>query len=310
MKNRQRMPDFLGIGGARCGSTWLYCNLQAHPELWLPPVKELHYFTRSLDYQTPSYLASDRLWERAISRKPYNRGWRRRALKDLAGALSGNLHTIPWILKYYFGRPSDAWYASLFRAGRNRLCGEITPGYALLKVQDIARVRKLMPDAKVLLMLRNPVDRLWSHYRMDFMSEDEFKRLLRGQELDPRGDFLSILANWESVFPPEQMFIGFYDEIQANPVGLLTAVHQFLGVDASAERIPASLFERVYAGPTKSMPAEIRLALTEKYLAQITGLSERFGGHATKWLEAARATLAGRVDPPEGTVRGGAPRAA
>lgn len=37
-------PHFIGIGAARTGSTWLYHLLWPHPELWLPPIKELHYF--------------------------------------------------------------------------------------------------------------------------------------------------------------------------------------------------------------------------------------------------------------------------
>ncbi len=38
------LPDFLGIGAPRTGMTWLYENLRRHPEVWLPPIKEIHYF--------------------------------------------------------------------------------------------------------------------------------------------------------------------------------------------------------------------------------------------------------------------------
>lgn len=37
-------PDFIGIGAPKAGTTWLYYQLKDHPDLWLPPVKELHYF--------------------------------------------------------------------------------------------------------------------------------------------------------------------------------------------------------------------------------------------------------------------------
>ena len=39
-----RLPDFLCIGAQKSGTTWLYHNLKQHPQVWLPPVKELHYF--------------------------------------------------------------------------------------------------------------------------------------------------------------------------------------------------------------------------------------------------------------------------
>ena len=37
-------PDFLCIGAQRSGTTWLYQNLRRHPEIWMPPAKEIHYF--------------------------------------------------------------------------------------------------------------------------------------------------------------------------------------------------------------------------------------------------------------------------
>ena len=39
-------PDFLVIGGQKCGTTWLQDNLEQHPQIWLPPTKEVHYFDR------------------------------------------------------------------------------------------------------------------------------------------------------------------------------------------------------------------------------------------------------------------------
>jgi len=39
-----KLPTFLGIGAPRAGTTWLHANLKKHPEIWLTPVKEIHYF--------------------------------------------------------------------------------------------------------------------------------------------------------------------------------------------------------------------------------------------------------------------------
>ena len=38
-------PDFLGIGTTRSGTTFLHHHLRAHPRVWLPPQKELHYLS-------------------------------------------------------------------------------------------------------------------------------------------------------------------------------------------------------------------------------------------------------------------------
>ena len=58
--DRRKTPSFLGIGTARAGTTWLHANLRRHPEIWLPPLKELHYF----DLQRPGA---------GVSRSPISR---------------------------------------------------------------------------------------------------------------------------------------------------------------------------------------------------------------------------------------------
>ena len=36
-------PDFLCVGAQKAGTSWLYRQLEPHPDFWMPPVKELHY---------------------------------------------------------------------------------------------------------------------------------------------------------------------------------------------------------------------------------------------------------------------------
>ena len=44
MKNGACLPDFIGIGAQKAGTTWLGHNLQLHPDVWMPRNRELHYF--------------------------------------------------------------------------------------------------------------------------------------------------------------------------------------------------------------------------------------------------------------------------
>ena len=60
-------PHFLGIGAARAGTTWLSEQLNAHPDVWIPAIKELHYFTRSSRYVGPSQLADGSIVQRLFS---------------------------------------------------------------------------------------------------------------------------------------------------------------------------------------------------------------------------------------------------
>jgi len=53
-------PDFVGIGAQKAGTTWLGHNLQLHPEIWMPGIKELHYFNERINDPKDSIAA---LWQ-------------------------------------------------------------------------------------------------------------------------------------------------------------------------------------------------------------------------------------------------------
>jgi hypothetical protein len=135
-------PDFLGIGAARAGSSWLYAVLERHPALWLPPVKELHYF------------------DNLRHNKRHYRFLRMR----LAAGLGGGRRLSLWDARYFLGRRSDEWYCRLFDPGRRRglITGEITPAYSVLDERLLARIRALNPQVKLIFCMRDPVVRTWS----------------------------------------------------------------------------------------------------------------------------------------------------
>lgn len=291
-------PDFLGIGGTRCGTTWLYEALRVHPQLWLPPVKELHYFDRSPAYHSPSHLAAASLRDRLLADEAQHREWRHEAARDLLRA-PAHPRSLPWKARYYLGAPDDAWYRSLFLPGRGKVSGEITPSYAFLSRADVAHVHELAPNARILYVLRNPVERMWSGYRRQGLTDAQIRRRLDQPSIGRRADYLSALATWGSVYPARQIHVDFYDGIAADPVGLLTRVFQFLGVEASARVIPQSITRRTNAAPARPMPEDVRLALTRRYLPLMRELSARFGGHADSWLAVAHDVLARHAGHPE-----------
>ena len=104
-----RLPDFLGIGVQRGGTTTLQRLLEQHPGAFLPAAKELHYFS----------------------------------------------------LLYALG---DDWYRKQFTgATPDQRCGEITP-YYLFHPAVPARIQALLPQARLIVLLRDPVERALSQY--------------------------------------------------------------------------------------------------------------------------------------------------
>jgi hypothetical protein len=290
------MIDFLGIGAQKAGTTWLWAQLRRHPRIWMPPAKELHYFDRALHYPSPSFLATTRLRDRLRGKTAHDRQFRRMAWAQIRQALlRREWRTLRWNLRYFLGDCDDCWYASLFAQGQGAVCGEITPSYSILESADVARVRALVPQVKILFLIRNPIERAWSQLRFEWtrgrLPETADLAEIRAFLDDPaqilRSDYTRTLDTWEAHFPRAQIFTGFYDDIAACPDRLLAKVLDFLGL----EPIPAQ-GERVNVSIERPMPREIARQLAEKYLGELQRLSSRLGGHAETWRREAECVLA------------------
>ncbi len=289
-------PDFIGIGAQKAGTTWLHRNLQAHPEVWMPPIKELHYFDEKAELEDGfvSRLRGDRpadtRWRRQI------RGRFRRPLERLSS------RELAWDLRYFFGRPNDGWYASLFEPGRGKVTGEVTPDYAILGKEGVARVHGLMPDAKIVFMMRNPVERPWSVMNMGLRirgksSEDvpikNFRRQVKNRRVRRMTDYLQTLETWGAFYSEDQIFVGFLEDIHFFPEETLRGLYRFLEIDPSVAS--GVIRERVHTGSVTTMPSWLAVHLARTYREDTKHLEERFGGYASFWRFCAERLIA---DPP------------
>lgn len=294
--------DFLGIGAQKAATSWLWQNLRQHPHIWLPPRKELHYFDRSPIYPSPSFLASTNLVDRLLGSELHNKHFRKQGIAELGKAvMSRDLKKIRWNLRYYFGTYHDDWYVSLFKEGAGKLKGEITPSYSMLNLEDVKHIREIFPELKIILMLRNPIERAWSHVRYAwtggvFNNMDEFNMIKKfidapGQCL--RSDYVRMLDIWTSCFPKEQIYIGFYDDVVQDPQKLILDILDFLGVDNTEFSSAGALNSRVNVSKAMKIPTEVKFYLANKYYPELQKLSKLIGSHATVWLKEAEQLLNG-----------------
>lgn len=281
------VPDFLGIGAQKAGTTWLWSNLRQHPDLWLPPLKEIHFFDRSLRYPSPLMRRFyDGRWFRHLRRRAAER-WEARTIAGLS-----------WDVNYFLRRRDRGWYERVFAPGAGRRTGDITPAYSALSRAEVERVRAMVPEAQILFLMRDPLDRAWSGARMaarlrglDLGDEARLARYFEAQRAG-RGDYLRTLATWEACYPPERFFIGFFEDIVQDPAGFLTRVHAFLGVRSGPEFVPAGAGEKANESAEAELPeAPLRL-LARLYLADLELLAARFGGWPASWLARARRVAA------------------
>ena len=135
-------PDFLCIGVHKGGTTWLYQQLDSHPDFWMPPFKELHYL--------------DQLSRVQRSSSPRCRDDRDRRFLENINSLSAK----PGL--------DFEYYARLFEPKGTLFSGDISPNYSTLNNKVIRRVVRYFPNLKVICLARDPVERLWSHLSMLF----------------------------------------------------------------------------------------------------------------------------------------------
>jgi hypothetical protein len=207
-------PDFLGIGAQKSGTTWLYKNLRKHPQLYIPKIKEIHYFN------------------------------------------------------WYFYK-SINWYCKYFKdAKKTQVTGEINPGYSDLCERKIKFIHKMNPKLKIILLLRNPIERAWSQAVMNLVKTKKNKKanipiidlfsvikratstrkkdfnLIKNEEFiahfnHPRsiekGNYLKIIKKWRKYFPNNQIFIGDYNQLKNSPDKLLNEIFDFLGTKQVTE---------------------------------------------------------------------------
>ena len=284
------VPNFVCIGAQRSGSTWLTYNLRKHPQIWMTPVKELHFFSTSL--RTPIILHMFENQTTSAKRVQYALV----RLRQPRYAL--------WALRYLLMPRFDRCYPWLFTPGPDQMSGETTPDYAYLNITTIQRIRSLLPDLKIIYLLRNPVSRFWSEvgrflsksptHDAASMSDAAIDSLIK-QQFDmfyKNSNYLDNLQRWESLYQQEQFFIGFFDQILDEPEALLTAIYRFLGVDSSAACIPSDVRKTHNAHVFRPIPPDTHYWITEQLYAQLTGLHERFENRYTaQWLGEAQHCL-------------------
>ena len=289
-------PDFLIIGAQKAGTTWLHRNLQAHPGIWMPKEKELHYFDEKT--KNKSSLADRLRGERAMDQR-----WRRQ-IKRQVGRYRQNFkpQNVAWDLNYFLRSYNDGWYASLFKQGRGKVTGEATPDYSIVGRDAVAHVREIMPSAKIIFMMRNPIERAWSQALMDLrheksaddMLEDELRRRFANKRSRLLTNYLRTLENWGSFFPEEQIFVGFLEDVHFYPNRLLRRLYAFLEVKTNTEY--KVIKRKIHSRDVETMPTRAAAHLAQTYLEDARRLDERFGGYASFWRYCAERLA---EDPPE-----------
>ena len=192
-------PNFLIIGAAKAGTSWISRKLEQHPDVFIG--------------DSTYFFDNPRHWANGV-----------------------------------------AWYERCFEAGTGkRAVGEKTPSYlwgSKCSEDDPnfvpARVRQGLPDARIIVILRNPVARAVSHFNYAIRTGHlsplyNIDKVLRGTQAPTksarileRGLYCRQLERWMNIFPRKQIRILFLErDAIARPNQTLAELCRFLDIDAS-----------------------------------------------------------------------------
>jgi hypothetical protein len=215
-----KLLDFLIIGAQKSGTTTLFRLLSEHPEIYVPPGKEIPFFTDDVAYTA--------------------------GLDRFLG-------------EFFSG------------ASPEKLWGKATPQY-LCDRRASGRIVQLIPNAKLIAILREPASRALSHYRMSVRRgiekrtfEEAVSGLLSPEALQAArelptgkdsetstyvvwGEYGRLLDPYFSKFPKEQIVVLFLDDLEIEPEITVDRVFEFLGVSPFH---PPSIGRRFYEGGTR-----------------------------------------------------------
>src|SRR5205809_5348703 len=261
-------PDFICVGPQKTGTGWLYRQLAGHPDFWMPPIKELHYF--------------DQLGRPALANPARPRDERDlRFLKSLKSVSAG-----PHI--------DLENYARLFEPKGSLLSGDISPGYSTLSDKIIRRVVGYFPNLKVIFLARDPVERAWSHLSMevryrqiepfDATDIDQVNRNLLRRGMLLRSYPSVIVARWKRNVHSDRFRIYFFDDLKRNPTELRCSILRFLGADPEKPSRRVTRDYNSWAGMEKlPLTDKVRSHLAQFFKKELKTCAARLGGPARDW---------------------------
>ncbi|MEM7756848.1 MAG: sulfotransferase [Cyanobacteria bacterium P01_A01_bin.40] len=203
------MPNFLIVGAAKAGTTSLYSYLKQHPQIYMSPVKETNFFA----------------FEGA-------------ELNFLGGISQGYLADF---------KTNIDDYRAQFQGVNNEIAiGEASPSYLYLP-KAVARIKYYIPEVKIIVILRNPIERAYSHFlhhlRDRLVDYRDFEQALdaEAQAIADNwwwdyhyiqvGLYYQQLKRYFANFKQEQIKVWLYEDLTSNPLALIQDICQFLGVE-------------------------------------------------------------------------------
>jgi len=270
-QGQPRKPGALCIGAQKAGTSWLAQMLGQHPQVWIPPFKEVQYFNHL-------HIPGHRKWIGWHYRNKPQEIRQRHVMRkvDMAPELDAYLQAVTSGKMFH-----NQWYKRIFApAPMHAIPMDFTPEYSGLPDEGVQAVRDFLPKARVVYLIRHPVDRAISQLRMNLRREkrnpstpQEWLAEVANPVLDERGDYATYLPRWLARYP--DMLVIPFGRIARAPHLVMDAVEAHLGIGPG---FYGNLTQKVFANPAGLMPPPVAVdALTERLAPQVQALRTLMG---------------------------------
>jgi hypothetical protein len=199
------------------------------------------------------------------------------------------------------------WYEAHFQPNNGSepksIRGEISPRYARLKAWQVNRIAELLPDLRILLTLRHPIERVWSQTLYDFgrlqtrdvkrVGSVEFLRQLERARNRFSSDYLRMIKVWSDAFGREALHISLFDQLRDDPQTYVNDILRHIGALSPWSIPPRFTQERVWS--TKSLvkqdrdiPELVKWYIADQLLEPTKRLNALLDGRVSSWVRELR----------------------
>ena len=189
--------------------------------------------------------------------------------------------------------------------------GEISPVYARLKSWQVNRIAHLLPDLRIILTLRHPIERAWSQALLESgyvegrdvrkVSSIGFVRQIERARNRLSSDYCRTIKIWSKAFGRDALHIDFFDRIRDDPEGYVNRALRHIGA-TTPWALPAKFMKtKVHAttslvGHNREIPEAVQWYIADRLLEPTERLNELLEGRVSSWVEEMR-TIRGKARP-------------
>ncbi|RUR42392.1 sulfotransferase family protein [Vreelandella populi] len=262
------LPNFLCIGSQKAGTSWLYQMLKQHPDIWLPPIKEVHYY----DY----HYGED------TGTKKWGPSHIKKAMKRIESGTYSRPEDATYVKNLGFQKIlTPEWYESIFNhvdSYNATVRGEVTPEYCSISPVGIEKIKEDLNTPKIIWLIRDPIERAVSQIKMvsnrsDLTSKyDDWSDVLANVRYLNRANYKKYMPIWDKFFGSNILYLP-YGLISKNPVSMINEIERFLEVSMFKYD---GLDKIVHKTKSLNIPSDVLIRLEDEMSEQYAFLSERF----------------------------------